>query len=164
MLFKTYLDSPLGSIQITGDNSGVFSVLFENKFTRPVNPGSPAMEIPEPLLNCRSQLNEFFLGRRNEFSLNLVPTGTTFQKSIWELLLAIPFGTSISYTELAIRAGDPLAVRAVASAVAKNKINIIVPCHRIVGLHGRLTGYGGELWRKKWLLEFEKPVKQTTLF
>jgi methylated-DNA-[protein]-cysteine S-methyltransferase len=164
MLFKTYLESPLGILQITGDQSGVSSLLFDNKFARPDNPGLPCLGCPDPVLACRSQLNEFFKGWRKEFDLVLQLAGTPFQKKIWRLLHEIPFGTTLSYTELAIRAGDPLAVRAVAAAVAKNKINIVVPCHRIVGAHGHLTGYGGELWRKKWLLEFEKPVKQTILF
>lgn len=104
----------------------------------------------------RQQLKEYFKGKRKEFDISLDLVGTDFQKKVWKSLMQIPYGSTISYGEQAKRIGKPKAVRAVANANAKNKISIILPCHRVIGANGKLTGYGGGLWRKEKLLELEK--------
>ena len=109
-----------------------------------------------PLLQITSQqLDEYFSGSRKSFDLPLQQSGTSFQQKVWELLLQIPFGKTISYNELSKQYGDLKAIRAVASANGKNNLAIIVPCHRVIGSNQSLTGYAGGLWRKKWLLEHE---------
>ena len=110
------------------------------------------------------QFEEYFNGDRTVFDLKLNPSGTDFQKKVWDALLQIPFGKTISYLELSKQLGDVKAIRAVASANGKNPLWIVVPCHRVIGTNGDLTGYAGGLHRKKWLLEHESPVKQTALF
>ena len=110
------------------------------------------------------QLEEYFNGQRKTFSVRLNPLGTDFQKRVWDELLNIPFGKRTSYMKQTLQLGDEKAIRAVASANGKNPIWIIIPCHRVVGSDGSLTGYAGGLWRKKWLLEHESPSGQTSLF
>jgi methylated-DNA-[protein]-cysteine S-methyltransferase len=102
-----------------------------------------------------AQLNEYFAGKRTTFDLPLEPSGTDFQLSVWKLLRKIPYGVTTSYGELARRLGDPKATRAVGAANGANPIPIIVPCHRVVGSKGELTGFGGGIERKRWLLEHE---------
>jgi AraC family transcriptional regulator of adaptative response/methylated-DNA-[protein]-cysteine methyltransferase len=106
--------------------------------------------------NITGELCEYFEGKRKTFSVPLVFTGTDFQKSVWDELLRIPFGTTRSYSRQAVAVGDIGSVRAVANANGMNKISIVVPCHRVIGENGHLTGYGGGLWRKKWLIDHEK--------
>ena len=110
------------------------------------------------------QFKEYFDGTRETFSIPLKPEGTDFQKRVWNELAKIPFGKTVSYQEVANRLGDPKVIRAAASANGKNPISIIIPCHRVIGSDGSLTGYAGGLHRKKWLLAHESPVKQTSLF
>lgn len=117
-------------------------------------------EINEAIL----QFKEYFEGTRKTFSIPLKPEGTDFQKKVWNELAKIPFGNTVSYQEIANRLGDPKVIRAAASANGKNPISIIIPCHRVIGSDGALTGYAGGLHRKKWLLAHENPVKQTSLF
>jgi len=105
---------------------------------------------------CFKQLSEYFKGQRQEFFLNLEPMGTDFQKSVWRQLAKIPYGKTTSYGKIADVIGNPSAGRAVGSANGKNPIAIIIPCHRVIGSDGSLTGYGGGLWRKEWLIGFEK--------
>jgi methylated-DNA-[protein]-cysteine S-methyltransferase len=111
-----------------------------------------------------TQLNDYFEGKRTEFDVLLNPQGTDFQKKVWNGLLQIPYGKTMSYLELSKQLGDVKAIRAVASANGKNPLWIIIPCHRVIGTDGSLTGYAGGLWRKKWLLELENPSPQQTLF
>ncbi|RME78809.1 MAG: methylated-DNA--[protein]-cysteine S-methyltransferase, partial [Chloroflexi bacterium] len=122
--------------------------------------GPPGTEIPPLLQECIRQLEEYFAGQRQEFSLPLAPQGTAFQQQVWQYLLTIPFGKTVSYGDVARGIGSEKAVRAVGAANGRNPIPIIIPCHRVVGSNGTLTGYGGGLWRKKWLLEHE--IRQTT--
>ena len=110
------------------------------------------------------QLQEYFEGKRTHFTFLLHPSGTEFQKKVWQELLNIPFGKTCSYLELSKKLGDVKAIRAVAAANGKNPLWIVVPCHRVIGSDGSLTGYAGGLWRKKWLLEHENPSVQKTLF
>ncbi|MBD0823421.1 methylated-DNA--[protein]-cysteine S-methyltransferase [Aestuariibaculum marinum] len=152
------IKSPLGFTKITGDNMGISSVTVLN------SEEIISETIPETLQDCVTQLKEYFEGSRTTFNLKLSPKGTDFQKSVWTLLQQIPFGKSISYLELSKQLGDPKAIRAVANANGKNPLWIIVPCHRVIGTDGSLTGYAGGLYRKQWLLEHESPNKQQNLF
>ena len=111
-----------------------------------------------------TQLNEYFQGNRTDFQFKMNPIGTDFQKKVWEELLKIPFGKTVSYQEVTNNLGDPKAIRAVANANSKNPLWIVILCHRVIGSDGSLTGYAGGLWRKKWLLDHENPVKQQSLF
>ena len=152
-----YLQTEIGMLEIKGDASGVASVYF-------VDSEVPSASVPETLQQAAEQLTDYMNGNRKTFELKLNPQGTDFQKKVWNLLLEIPFGKTISYQEMANKLGDPLVIRAAASANGKNPISIIIPCHRVIGSDGSLTGYAGGLHRKKWLLEHESPVKQGSLF
>ena len=154
----TYYKTPIGTARIVGDESGIASVSV-------VDSDQESSEvIPEPLQECVRQLDEYFKKERKVFSLKLNPEGTDFQQRVWEELQRIPYGEKRSYMQQAENMGDPKAIRAVANANAKNPLWIIVPCHRIIGSDGSLTGYAGGLWRKRWLLEHENPPKQQSLF
>ncbi len=111
------------------------------------------------LAKLKNQVAQYFSGEREEFELTLAPDGTIFQQKVWSELLKIPFGKTRTYKEQSISVGDVKAIRAVATANGANPIAIIIPCHRIIGSDGSLTGYAGGLWRKKWLLEFEANKK-----
>lgn len=152
-----YIKTPLGIAEIIGDENGisVISVLDE---------GEISAIIPAILQNAVGQLKEYFDGKRNDFDFKMNPKGTEFQQKVWKGLVEIPFGKTISYLELSKKLGDVKAIRAVASANGKNPLWIVVPCHRVIGTDGSLTGYAGGLWRKKWLLEHENPTTQQSLF
>ncbi|KGO83233.1 cysteine methyltransferase [Flavobacterium beibuense F44-8] len=156
---EAYIESPLGITLIEGDVEGVskISVLDDKDIKQ-------SETIPQELQEVARQLQEYFNGTRTDFSFKLNPHGTDFQKKVWNALLEIPFGKTTSYQDLSIKLGDIKAIRAVASANGKNPLWIVVPCHRVIGSDGSLTGYAGGLWRKKWLLEHENPVKQQSLF
>ncbi len=157
MTHQAIISCPLGTVSITADESGVKAIS--------VSDGKPEQEIvPENLAQVVSELREYFDGARGTFSFILNPEGTEFQKRVWNALLEIPFGSTISYFDLARTLGDVKAIRAVASANGKNALWIAVPCHRVIGSDGSLTGYAGGLWRKKWLLEHENPSAQQSLF
>ncbi|WP_250433727.1 methylated-DNA--[protein]-cysteine S-methyltransferase [Hanstruepera flava] len=152
------IQSPLGYTKIIGDENGIqtVTVLNSDEMFSDI--------IPETLEDCAYQLNEYFNGKRQSFDLKLNPQGTDFQKQVWNELLKIPFGKTASYLDLSKKLGDVKAIRAVANANGKNPIWIIIPCHRIIGSDGSLTGYAGGLHRKQWLLEHESPFKQQRLF
>ena len=152
------IKSPLGFTKIVGDEDGIVSVTVLNSEEKITD------IIPIELEDCAIQLNEYFEGTRKEFDLKLNPSGTDFQKKIWILLKSIPYGKTTSYLELSKQYGDVKSIRAVANANGKNPLWIIVPCHRVIGSDGSLTGYAGGLHRKKWLLEHESPYKQQSLF
>lgn len=154
----TYYKTPIGTAKIIGNKNGIqaVSVLDEDIET--------SSEVPECLQDCVKQLEDYFKGKRNSFDLKLNPKGTIFQKKVWDELLNIPFNTTRTYLEQSKSLGDVKAIRAVASANGKNPIWIIIPCHRVIGSDGSLTGYAGGIWRKKWLLAHENPVKQQSLF
>jgi methylated-DNA-[protein]-cysteine S-methyltransferase len=120
--------------------------------------------IPESLLECVNQLRAYFKNEIKIFDLKLNPEGTVFQKKVWKQLETVSFGTTISYLDLSKQIGDVKAVRAVANANGKNPLWIIVPCHRVIGSDGSLTGYSGGLQRKQWLLNHERECKQQSLF
>lgn len=154
-----YLQTPLGIAYIEGDADGLQIVSITND---PIP--SDFISIPDDLAIGVQQLADYFSGKRTVFDVKLNPKGTEFQKRVWEELLNVPFGRTMSYLELSRRLGDKKAIRAVAAANGKNPIWLIVPCHRIIGSDGSLTGYAGGLWRKKWLIEFEKGELQGNLF
>ena len=143
---------------IIGDSDGVQSISVLDDYK------GKTEQIPKSLKDVAKQLYEYFQGHRKEFSLKLNPQGTDFQKSVWEALVEIPYGKTVSYMDLSKKLGDIKAIRAVAAANGKNPIWIIIPCHRVIGSDGSLTGYAGGLHRKKWLLDHESPLKQQTLF
>ena len=148
--YRTYYQSPIGPVEIVGNQDSI----RELNFVETMLPGDP--DPPFCLKACCKQIDEYFKGKRREFLLNLDPLGTKFQKLIWRQLEKIPFGEVISYGEIAGVIGQPKACRAVGSANGKNPIAIIIPCHRVVGRDGSLTGYGGGLWRKEWLIQHER--------
>ena len=156
---EVYIETPLGIATISGDKDGIASVSVTKESSN-----LPSKDIPLHLQRAVSQLIKYFEGRRTDFELTLNPSGTDFQKKVWDQLLKIPFGKTVSYLDIAKRLGDPKTIRAAASANGKNPLWIIVPCHRVIGSDGSLTGYAGGLWRKKWLLDHENPVKQQSLF
>jgi methylated-DNA-[protein]-cysteine S-methyltransferase len=152
------INTPIGFAKLEGDENGVSSLtVLNNKVTA-------SSTIPEVLEDAVRQLNEYFKGERKTFSLTLNPQGTDFQKRVWDALLTIPYGKTTSYLQLSKDLGNVKAIRAVANANGKNPIWIIVPCHRVIGSDGSLTGYAGGLFRKQWLLEHENPFRQQSLF
>jgi methylated-DNA-[protein]-cysteine S-methyltransferase len=122
-----------------------------------------AVRSPERLAPVKAQVEAFFLRRRSEFTLNLKPRGTPFQQKVWSALCDIPFGATLSYQELARRIGDEKAMRAVGAANGRNPIALIIPCHRVIGKSGQLTGYGGGLPLKRALLDFEAQAAEPRL-
>jgi methylated-DNA-[protein]-cysteine S-methyltransferase len=159
---KTYYKTPIGIAEINGDENGIQSVAVLDDDT--ISDELLNLETPLYLQDCVSQLEEYFTGKRIDFNLKLNPKGTSFQKKVWEELLNIPFNKTRTYLEQSKALGDVKAIRAVASANGKNPIWIIIPCHRVIGSDGSLTGYAGGIWRKKWLLAHENPLKQQSLF
>ncbi|HEX9981485.1 MAG TPA: methylated-DNA--[protein]-cysteine S-methyltransferase [Flavobacterium sp.] len=153
-----YIQTPLGLAEIKGDENGIVSILVLDVEI------PPSVLIPESLKEAITQLEEYFSGKRSDFTFVMNPIGTSFQKKVWIELRQIPFGRTLSYLELSKKLGDIKAIRAVASANGRNPLWIVVPCHRVIGTDGSLTGYAGGLWRKKWLLEHENPSAQQTLF
>ncbi|MBI5029408.1 MAG: methylated-DNA--[protein]-cysteine S-methyltransferase [Chloroflexi bacterium] len=167
-----YLQSPIGAIKITGSESGISSIGFVKSETRfLVNQSTNEADVSEKtdfsdhiLAEAVRQLTEYFAGARKEFSLKLDLRGSDFQTQVWRYLLTIQFGKTNSYLDVALALGDRKSIRAVGRANGQNPIAIVVPCHRVIGSDGSLTGYGGELWRKEWLLNFEGSRLQAPLF
>ncbi len=153
-----FLNTPIGNLEITGNDEGIVSIAFTDA-TEIVS-----SDIPNCLKDCVRQLQEYFSGQRNTFSLVLQPTGTNFQKKVWNSIQNIPFGKTTSYKEQSSVLDTTKAIRAIANANAKNPLLIVIPCHRIIGSNGELTGYSGGRYRKKWLLDYESKNKQYNLF
>ncbi len=151
----TYYHSPVGPLKISGTKAYISEVSFRD--TTQKNDASEN-DLPPMLVQCIEQLIQYFNGERRIFELPINQTGTPFQLETWSLLMTIPYAKTISYLQLAIKTGDQKATRAVANANGRNNVAIIVPCHRVIGSNRQLTGYGGGLWRKKWLLEHEMKV------
>jgi methylated-DNA-[protein]-cysteine S-methyltransferase len=148
-LYTSYYHSPVGLLRLQCSDKYIKSVSFSDA------EGETDNDEHKLLQACTKQLDEYFAGKRRIFSLSLNQDGTEFQMKIWNLLYQIPYGKTISYHQLARQYGDIKAIRAVASANGKNNLAIIVPCHRVIGSDQSLVGYGGGLWRKKWLLDHE---------
>lgn len=150
MNYKEYYKSPLGMIEIVGEGRKIIAVDFVKKTEKNTGANVPIVK------KCIKQLDEYFTGKRKKFLLKLKFNSTNFQKKVWQELLKIPFGETVSYKNIAEKIKNPKAMRAVGGAINKNKIAIIIPCHRVIGSDRKLVGYAGGLWRKKWLLEHEK--------
>lgn len=155
-----YYKSPIGVLEIKGDEDGIQSIMYMDDNSIVIGKETAIKVLHE----CIVQLDEYFEGNRKEFDLKLKPQGTAFQQKVWKALLEVPFNSTKSYLQQSQIVGDVKAIRAVGTANGKNPISIIIPCHRIIGSDGSLTGYAGGVWRKKWLLEHESGCKQGSLF
>ena len=151
--FTTTIDSPVGPLVLTSDGTALTGVLFDADVD-PTWSTAPCAVLDQ----AAAQLGEYFAGERTEFDLPLEPAGTPFQRSTWLALREIPYAETINYGQLALRVGNPKASRAVGLANGRNPISIVVPCHRVIGADGSLTGYGGGLDRKRLLLDLERRV------
>ena len=149
--YKTNYDSKVGILEIEGTEKAITKVNFSDK--KKIKSDS---DLPRILKKCLKQLDEYFKGKRQNFSLELHLEGTDFQKKVWEQLQRIPYGETASYKDVAVAIENEKAVRAVGGANGMNNIAIIIPCHRVIGADGNLVGFGGGLWRKVWLLNHEK--------
>lgn len=154
------IETPIGPLIIKATNDAIHEIYFQQEDSVITVHSSPVT------LNCKQQLFEYFSGTRTSFQLPLAPHGTSFQQNVWQKLQSIPFGDTISYLQLAIHMGDEKTIRAAASANGKNLLAIVIPCHRVIGSNGSLTGYAWGLKRKQWLLDFEAKTsgKKLSLF
>lgn len=158
MIWHSEIESPIGTLYASCNSEGITELSFS-----PLKNAEDAISEPHPLLTqLKEELNAYFQKSSREFNVPLSPHGTEFQLKVWEALQKVTYGNTRSYLEQSKFLGDPKAIRAVARANVQNPIAILIPCHRIVGSDGTLTGYAGELWRKKFLLELES--KQAQLF
>ncbi len=158
----TYMDSPLGVVKIVGDQEAIKMVSFVEKKGQ-----ESGGILPLHVRHAKKQLGEYFDGKRKKFNLPLAPDGTAFQKEVWNALLEIPHGETSTYAKQSVKLGDIKKIRAVGTANGKNPIAVIIPCHRVIGTDGSLTGYAGGLDKKEWLLRHEESLpgmNQTTLF
>ena len=153
--YTTYYHSPVGLLKISGTEDYISEVSFHD--TTQKAEGNKK-NLPPMIIQCIEQLIQYFHGERRQFEIPINQTGTSFQKEVWSELMQIPFGRTINYMDLALKIGDSKATRAVANANGKNNVAIIIPCHRVIGSNKELVGYGGGLWRKKWLLEHEAKI------
>jgi methylated-DNA-[protein]-cysteine S-methyltransferase len=149
---KAYYESEIGLIEIIGKEEGILSLDFLEEGSMDNSEIHPCLE------KCVEQLDEYFRGTRRDFSVNMILQGTVFQKNVWSQLMKIPFGETVSYKYIASSIGNTKAVRAVGNANGKNRIAIIIPCHRVIGSNGTLVGYASGVWRKEWLLKHESDV------
>ena len=147
----------MGIATSIGDENGVWEISVSQE-------GEVSIIIPAVLQEAVLQLQDYFEKKRTSFDFKINPKGTDFQIKVWNALLEIPYGKTRTYLEQSKFLGDIKAIRAVASANGKNPLWIVIPCHRVIGTDGSLTGYAGGLWRKKWLLEHENPTTQQSLF
>ncbi|MDP4093845.1 MAG: methylated-DNA--[protein]-cysteine S-methyltransferase [Bacillota bacterium] len=148
--FVVYYQSPIGIMRITANEEAVTGLDFVDEIID--NDDKCGNTV---LKECVDQMKQYFKGERKTFQLKLQPQGTEFQKRVWEELLKVPFGKTASYADIAIAAGNPRGFRAVGSANGRNRIAVIIPCHRIISSDGSMGGYSGGLWRKEWLLRHE---------
>lgn len=148
---KYMYSSPIGELLIVADKQSITHIRYiDETEVKPVQTHSSSV-----IKKCINQLNRYFDGTLKVFDLPLNPEGTDFQKQVWNQLIQIPYGKMISYMQLSMQIGNPKAIRAVGTANGSNPIPIIIPCHRVIGSNGTLTGYSGGIWRKKWLIEHE---------
>lgn len=150
---STYYPSPLGLIRINTSAEGLCSVMFIDE--QPHGQAADTGRADETGRSTARQLAEYFAGQRKSFDLPLAPQGSPFQRQVWDMLLNIPYGSTDSYAGIAGKLNHPLSVRAVGAANGRNPIAVIIPCHRVIGSDGKLTGYAGGLWRKEHLLQLE---------
>lgn len=165
-IFTQYIDSPVGKLEISSSVYAMLSLHFVDA-QKKANYGRPETTTTLILEECKQQLKDYFEGKRKEFDLLYDLQGTEFQQKVWMELNEIPFGITISYLTLAKRLGDAKCIRAAGTANGNNPLSIILPCHRVIGSDGKLVGYGGDLWRKEWLLKHEmkhSPKNEWQLF
>lgn len=148
-------DSPVGELLLLASDTGLTALYTPDSRGHPVSPPQGWQRGSDVLAEAKDQLRAYFAGTRDHFTIPLAAQGTPFQLKVWQALVGIPCGERVSYATVARRIGSPNAVRAVGHANGHNPIAIVVPCHRVVGSDGSLTGYGGGLWRKQWLLDHE---------
>ena len=144
-MFYCYMDSPIGKLFLAGDQEGLKHINFP-KEKKPVDPKPGWLEMPAFFTSAKAELAEYFACKRQQFSIDIKPDGTDFQLSVWRMLRKVPYGRTVSYGELAKRVGNPNASRAVGAANGANPIPIIIPCHRVIGASGDLTGFGA-VWK-----------------
>ena len=151
-----YYQSPVGLLKINVEDGYVTEIIFLDDEDEIKNVSENiSLKNRAVFEKCKAQLDEYFLGERKIFDLPVKQLGTTFQETVWNELVKIPFGKTISYLQLAQHIGNVKSIRAVGAANGRNNLSIVVPCHRVIGSNGSLTGYAGGLWRKQWLLEHE---------
>lgn len=155
-LYEVDYQSPIGIMEIVGTEQGILSVLFTE---REEILHQPQPDMPEVLNDCLQELDEYFKGERMNFTVPYISEGTEFQDKVWSALTTVGYAETASYRDIAVKVGSEKAVRAVGNANSKNKLTIIVPCHRVIGTNGKLTGYAGTLTRKEWLLKHEQAIK-----
>ena len=156
VIYTSHIDTPLGGITMAATDRGLAGVWFDQQRHWPDTSGWITRDDHPALVEAATQLRDYFAGKRERFDMKLdLSHGTAFQQSVWHQLLAIPAGATTSYGKLSMNVGNPAAVRAVGAAVGRNPISVIVPCHRVLGADGSLTGYAGGLERKTALLELE---------
>ncbi|CAM3192521.1 methylated-DNA--[protein]-cysteine S-methyltransferase [Filibacter tadaridae] len=156
-LHKLDYVTPIGILEIAGTEDAICSILFTERDST-VN--GMQDDTPKVLELCLRQLDAYFKGELHEFTFPYIVEGTDFQKTVWNALKSIPYAKTGSYKDIAVAIDNEKAIRAVGSANGKNKISIVIPCHRIIGSNGKLTGYAGGLWRKEWLLEHERTYRK----
>jgi methylated-DNA-[protein]-cysteine S-methyltransferase len=161
--YWTMIDSPLGPLLLTADGKGISGLIMDADIDERMAGSAGWIEDPAHFEEARRQLEEYFAGQRTEFDLPLSAAGTPFQREVWAALQTIPYGEVRSYSEIAAQIGRPGASRAVGLANGRNPIAVIVPCHRVIGASGALTGYGGGLPRKRLLLDLEAGLAQPAL-
>jgi methylated-DNA-[protein]-cysteine S-methyltransferase len=159
---SVYLPTPLGLLAITGSEAGLSAITFLNDTTEAP---TAFAAVPDCLRPAHHQLQAYFARELRDFNLTYAPDfGTDFQRQVWTALMGIGYGRTASYLDVAKLLNNPKSVRAVGAANGQNPLAVVWPCHRIIGSDGSLTGYAGGMHRKKWLLEFEQPVRQGGLF
>lgn len=156
-IYYSFVPSPIGRLLVTAEGSLLSGLYMSGHKGRPA-PRPTWQRADEPFVAVRRQLEDYFAARRQTFDLPLRMAGTPFQQLVWKALVRIPFGTTITYAQLAARIGRPGAARAVGHANSRNPISIVVPCHRVIGADGALAGYAGGLDKKRWLLDLERKV------
>jgi len=155
-LYHHTYQSPIGPLGLTGNDDHITGIIFDPRTLVTMQ------SLPDIFLQCMAELDAYFAGSSRTFSFNMQQSGTDFQQTVWQQLLTIPYGNTISYLQLAKRINNPKSIRAVGTANGSNHLPIVVPCHRVIGSNGSLTGFGGGIWRKKWLLEHEWKHKYGT--
>ncbi|MEE9414383.1 MAG: methylated-DNA--[protein]-cysteine S-methyltransferase [Acidimicrobiales bacterium] len=162
-MFSTTYRSPLGPLELIASDDGLVAILWPDDDPGRVKLSKEAVEQPthEVLARVASQLDEYFAGKRTEFDIRLDLRGTDFQIEVWRSLATIPYGQTASYGEQAKRVGRPKAVRAIGAANGRNPVSVVLPCHRVVGADGSLTGFAGGLAAKRFLLELEGAIPAT---
>jgi methylated-DNA-[protein]-cysteine S-methyltransferase len=157
-LHVAYYQSPIGLLEVKGSAEAIISIRFVEE--EPASSATADASVPSLIASCIDQLDEYFRGMRSAFTVPLQPWGSPFQQKVWNGISSIPFGSTVTYKQLAVMVNNPAAARAAGHATGKNRFAILVPCHRIVGSDGKRHGYAWGVWRKEWLIDHERKVLQ----